>query len=154
MLSDQETVPLAFQHFFKWTQNVLSIHVLDRTSHLICELKESNLAPMIHFCLFFACLVTYSPGGTSGKESICQCMRHKRCGFDLWVGKIPWRRKRQPLPVFLPEKSHGQRSLAGNSPWGFKKLDTTEQKHKEQVIYSKVVIERDGKGRKRRGQGR
>ena len=32
-------------------------------------------------------------------------------GFDLWVRKIPWRRKRQPTPVFLPGKSHGQRSL-------------------------------------------
>ena len=34
------------------------------------------------------------------------------------VGKIPWRRKWQPTPVFLPGKSHGQRSLAGYSPWG------------------------------------
>ena len=91
------------------------------------------------------------PKWPSGKESVCQC---RRCGFDPWVGKIPWRRKWQPLPVFLPEKSHGQRSLTGYSPWGFKELDTTEQKHKVQVIYSKVVIERDGKGRKRRGQGR
>ena len=32
-------------------------------------------------------------------------------GFDLWVRKIPWRRKRQPTPVFLPGKFHGQRSL-------------------------------------------
>ena len=32
------------------------------------------------------------PGGTSGKEPTCQCRRHKRCGFDPWVGKIPWRR--------------------------------------------------------------
>ena len=33
--------------------------------------------------------------------------------FDPWVGKIPWRRKWQPTPVFLPGESHGQRSLAG-----------------------------------------
>ena len=46
----------------------------------------------------------------SGKEPICQCTRP---GFDPWVGKIPWRRKWQPTPVFLPEKSHGQRSLVG-----------------------------------------
>ena len=39
-------------------------------------------------------------------------------GFDPWVGKIPWRRAWQPTPVFLPEESHGQRSLAGYSPWG------------------------------------
>ena len=41
--------------------------------------------------------------------------------------KIPWRRKWQPLPILLPGKSHGQRSLAGYSPWGHKKSDMTEQ---------------------------
>ena len=56
------------------------------------------------------------PGGTSGKEPACQCRRHKRCRFNPWVGKIPWSRKWQPTPVFLPGKSHGQRSLAGYSP--------------------------------------
>ena len=43
--------------------------------------------------------------------------------FDPWVGKIPWRRKWQPTPVFLPGKPHGWRSLAGYSPWGYKELD-------------------------------
>ena len=45
--------------------------------------------------------------------------------FDPWVGKIPWRRERQPTPVFLPGKAHEQRSLAGYNPWGRKELDTT-----------------------------
>jgi len=40
--------------------------------------------------------------------------------------KIPWRRKWQPTPVFLPGKFHGQRSLAGYSPWGCNESDTTE----------------------------
>ena len=40
--------------------------------------------------------------------------------------KIPWRRKWQPIPVFLPGESHGQRRLVGYSPWGLKELDTTE----------------------------
>ena len=44
--------------------------------------------------------------------------RRKRRGFNPWVGKIPWRRKWQPAPVFLPGKSHRQRSLAGYRPWG------------------------------------
>ena len=43
--------------------------------------------------------------GASGKEPICQCRRHKRLGFAPWVGKIPWRRKWQPTPVFLPGES-------------------------------------------------
>ena len=47
-------------------------------------------------------------------------------GSDPWVRKIPWRRKWQSIPVFLPGKSHGQRSLAGYSPWSCKELDTTE----------------------------
>ena len=66
------------------------------------------------------------PGGTSGKESACQCRRQKRHGFDPWVRKIPWRRAWQPTPVFLPGGSHGQRSLAGYSPWGHKESDTTK----------------------------
>ena len=66
------------------------------------------------------------PGGDSGKESACQC---RRCEFDSWVGKIPWRRKWQPTPVFLPGGFHGQRSLAGYTPWGHKELDTTEHTH-------------------------
>ena len=43
------------------------------------------------------------------------------------VRKIPWRRKWQPTPAFLPGKSHGQRSLAGYSPWARKQSDTTER---------------------------
>ena len=49
------------------------------------------------------------------------------CEFDSWVKKIPWGRKWQPTPIFLPEKSHGQRSLEGYSPWGLKESDTSEQ---------------------------
>ena len=56
------------------------------------------------------------PGGSVGKESSCW---HRRCWFHPWVGKIPWRRAwRNPTPAFLPGKLHGQRSLAGYSPWG------------------------------------
>ena len=43
------------------------------------------------------------------------------------VGKIPWRREWQPTPVFFPGESHGQRSLAGYSPWDSKESDRTEQ---------------------------
>ena len=35
---------------------------------------------------------------------------------DPWVRKMPWRKERLPTPVFLPEESHGQRSLVGYSP--------------------------------------
>ena len=46
-----------------------------------------------------------------------------RGGFDPWVGTIPWRRKWQPAPVFLPRESHGQRSLVGYSPGGHRESD-------------------------------
>ena len=46
-------------------------------------------------------------------------------GFDPWVRKIPWRRKWQSTLVFLPEKSHAQRGLAGYSPWDLKESDMT-----------------------------
>ena len=58
------------------------------------------------------------PGGPNGKESACYCRRCKRPEFDPWDGKFPWRRAWQPTPVFLPEESHGQRSLVGYSPQG------------------------------------
>ena len=51
------------------------------------------------------------------------CKRH---GFKPWVRKISWRRKWQPIPVFLPGRFHGQRSLAGYSSCGHQKLDMTE----------------------------
>ena len=57
---------------------------------------------------------------------ICWC---RRCRFDPWVRKILWRRKWQPTPVFLPGKSHGQKSLTSYSPWSRKELDTTEHTH-------------------------
>ena len=53
-------------------------------------------------------------------------VRHKKCGFDPWVWKIPWRRAWKPTAVFLPGGSHGQRSLVGYRPWGHKVLDVTE----------------------------
>ena len=58
-----------------------------------------------------------------------QCRRHRRSGFDPWAGKIPWRRKWQPTPVFLPGTSHGQRGLEGYSPWGQRGLDRTKLAH-------------------------
>ena len=59
------------------------------------------------------------PGGSLVKAlpAMRSCRRHK---FDPWVGKISWRRTWKPTPLFLPGESHGQRSLAGNSPWGHK----------------------------------
>ena len=59
-----------------------------------------------------------------------QCRRHRRLGFDPWVGKIPWRRKWQPTLVFLPGKSHGRIQSMGVT----KELDTVEQFNNNKVI--------------------
>ena len=113
------------------------------------EQKKSEIVEGFHYNLGrFVYMDTYIAGllrWCIGKKSACQsckttgtsliCFfyinkhqetRHKRCGFYLWVGKIPWRRKWKPTLVFLPGKFHGQRSTVGYSPWGHTKLDKTE----------------------------
>ena len=65
-------------------------------------------------------------GGASGEEPSYHYRRHKRHGFDPWVGKISWRRAWHPTPVFLPGESRGQRCLGGYSPWDHRELDMTE----------------------------
>ena len=95
-----------------------------------CSMFSSN-------CCFLTCIqislahfltmVTYHravvcmglPWWLSAKEFTCQCRRHE---FYPLVRKIPWKRKRQPTPVFLPGKSHRQRGLAGYSLWDCKRV--------------------------------
>ena len=74
-----------------------------------------------HNFLIFVYVLWYN-----GKESACHCMRCKRHGFDSWVGKILWRTKGPPAPVFLPGKFHWQRNLVGYSPWSLEESDTIE----------------------------
>ena len=103
-------------NILKWYSGRVSVYVLYMHFWVIpekcnfCELMYSWGIPRWH----------------SGRESTCQCRRCKRCGFDPWVGKIPWNRKWQPTLVFLPGKSHEQRSLVGYSPWDHKESDTSE----------------------------
>ena len=90
------------------------------------------------------------PSSFRGKESTCQCRSLRRLGFDPWVRKIPCRRKRQPTPVFLPGKSHGQRSLVECSLWGYKDSDNwaTEQAHKAHTpAFTNKMEEKSTKGR-------
>ena len=88
----------------------------------------SFILSSVLFCFFFLrnlrTILHGLPCGLSSQESACECRRR---GFDPWGRKIPWRRKWQPTPAFLPGKSHQQRSLAGYSPWGHKEPDMTER---------------------------
>ena len=61
--------------------------------------------------------------------------------FDPWVRKIPWSRKWQPTPVFLPRESHRQRSMASWSPWGCKELDKTERLTLSLSLFSACTIQ-------------
>ena len=78
----------------------------------ICAIAMLSIMIIITSYILFGA----SQVALSGNEPTRQCRRHKRCGFNPWVGKIPWRRAWQPTPVFLPGESHGQRSLVGCSP--------------------------------------
>ena len=78
------------------------------------------------------------PGSSDGKESASQCRRQRKHRLDPWVGKIPWRRKWQPTPIFLPEKSQGQRILTGYRPWGHRvrhDLATKQQRQRKIIIW-------------------
>ena len=86
---------------------------------------HSDQFVMVHHCCFNLHFSGF-PGGTSSKEPTCQWMRLENCGFDPWFGKISWRRKWQPTPVFFPGKSHTQKNLVGCSPCGCKESHMSE----------------------------
>ena len=71
------------------------------------KLEKKKMIDFISQYLLGSSYVLYNMGllrWFSGKESACQC---RRCGFDPWVGKIPWKRAWHPTLVFLPGESHG-----------------------------------------------
>ena len=106
--------------------------ILTQTEQCVCI----NIYVHTHIYMGF-------PDGASGKESAFQCGRHKRHGFDPWVGKISWRRAWKSTPVFVPGEFYGERSLVGYSPWGHKELDmteTTEHAHENTYIYTHTYV--------------
>ena len=90
-----------------------SCHLLYPTSpQSSLKLTMPTSSSIIISVLLSHCLV----GGTHGKEPACQCRGHKRCRFDPWAERIPWKRAWQPTPVFCLENPHGQRSPMGYRP--------------------------------------
>ena len=102
-----------------------------------------------------------------GASLVAQTVKRLPTMRETRVGKIPWRRKWQPTPVFMLGKSHGMRSLGGYSPWGHKESDTTErlqlssalvlryQMHRREQSYRDLVLLRliflfEGKGTERK----
>ena len=78
----------------------------------------------------------------SGKEFACQGRRCRRLRFDPWVRRIPPKETWQPTPVIMPGKSHGQRSLAGCSPWGCKEWHTIEQLTLTYLVLNELLVSR------------
>ena len=114
-------LPVYYVHFGTFVVLVCIFMMTNNVEYfIIC-----SLVICIFFCEVYADISGFL-SGPSDKEPAYQCRRHKRSGFDPWVRTIPWRRVCQPTPVFLHGESHGQKSLAGYSPWGHKELDTTE----------------------------
>ena len=75
-------------------------------------------------------MMRFMPAHSLRASLITQLVKNLPAIQKTWVRSLgwgdPWRRVWQPTPVFLPGKSHRQRSLVGYSPWGHKELDMTE----------------------------
>ena len=86
--------------------------------------------------------VTWKLSGSVVKNLLAMQETCRRCGFDPWVGKILWRGKWQPTPVFLPGESHGQGSLVGYSPQGHK--ESAKKKCKNDLMLWQNLVKRLG----------
>ena len=71
---------------------------------------------IIYICFNYWYAWISLPGWLSGKIIHLQCRSRRRHRLDPWIGKIPWIRKCQHIPVFLPREAHGQSSMVGFSP--------------------------------------
>ena len=123
-------LPFSSPRGFSWPRDLTRISCIVRQILYHWATREVPLQLELYANIEIKHLFSYLfgpfPGGANGKEPTCQ-YRDVRDSFDPCVGKIPWSRKWQPTPIFLPRESHGQRSLVGyNSLWGRKEPDTTE----------------------------
>ena len=119
-----------FSVALKTDVEIFHCHFIVRSPSLLTfDYRSCWASPLCFLTLDFLCvcplLILDSPAGSDSRV----CLQCSRPGFNPWVGKISWRRKWQPTPVFLHGKSHGRKSLVGYSPWGCKELDMTERLH-------------------------
>ena len=107
---------------------------------LLCPLYWQNKE--IYMCILIHMLyISWFSWWLIGQRICLQCRRHRRCEFDPYIGKISWRSKSQPTPVFLPEKSHRQRSLFGFSPWDHRTVGYNwVQAHIQGYLFSSIQL--------------
>ena len=90
-------------------------------------MRKFNLVPFVDFCFYFLSFSRWNqgfPGGASGKETTCQCRRHKRRGFHPWVGKILWRRKCNPLQYSCLENPRDRGAWWATKSMGLQRVRT------------------------------
>ena len=119
----------------------LALSMVFDTKGFACAVSFNPTSPII--ILLYPFYRQWLPRWLSGERIYLQCRRrrrHRRPELDAWIRKIPWRRKWHPTPVFLPEKSHGQRSPAGYSPRGHSKSDMTEQLSSAQHVFVWLIV--------------
>ena len=108
-----------------WTEEPGGLHSMgsQKVRHDWATNTHTDMHTYMCIWYLYHILQVFVPKWLRGRESACQC---RRCGFDPTDGKIPWRREWLPTLVFLPGKSHGQRSLVSYSPRSSKESDITE----------------------------
>ena len=114
--------------YFEW------IHERSKIFYRLFKLAELKLMSFFTEDVTVTCFVSIRvelvlPIGAVVKNTPANAGDARYAGSIFWVRKIPWNKKRQPIPVLLPGASHGQRSLAGYSAWGCKEPDMTEHTH-------------------------
>ena len=119
-----EWMAIPFFQGSSWPRNWTSVSCVSCIANR--EKEKVNMNPVVlnwNPSYQYKLIILYQCWWLSRSRISLQC---KRLGFDPWVGKISWRREWLPTPVFLSGEFHGQKSLAGYSPWGHKESDTTE----------------------------
>ena len=92
---------------------------------LLCLAKQGNIFILCNYntcshsilCVLYILHIIHVYLGFPGGSVVKNLPAKQEMGFDPWVGKIPWRKKRQPTSIFVPGKFQGQRSLVGYSQW-------------------------------------
>ena len=113
---------------------------VDLLGHTMNPCLDLTHRPKVSPTGYFSCHTQGLPWWLSGKESAYHCRRRRSHKFDPRVRKILWRKAWQPTPVFLPGKSHGQRSLKGYSSWSSIESHVTEQLNTQATMYENLMF--------------